>query len=283
MTDSLSDFARARRAFIWWALIVPLALTVVAVVVQVLAIPALPDPVAVHWGASGEPDGFAAPWVAPVMSAAVGVGLTALLGVFAYAGAREGEWGPTLRFLGAMTPAAVAGVLMLATWSVLGQRGLASGTDAPNIVPAVVAAAVTALVVGLVGWFAQPAVTVSGGNAALSDDGTLAPLAPTERVVWLRSVTMSTPGMLALYALVALMLGGAMVSFLTSGSASVILLIVGLILGALVAATTMFRVRIDDQGLRVTSYLGIPRFRIPLGEVSAVHAVFVSPLADFGG
>ena len=31
------------------------------------------------------------------------------------------------------------------------------------------------------------------------------------------------------------------------------------------------------------SYLGVPRFHVPLTEIAAVRAILVNPLADFGG
>ncbi|WP_292725765.1 DUF1648 domain-containing protein, partial [Microbacterium sp. UBA837] len=104
MTDNSAALARARRAFLWLGIALPLVLTAVAVGVQVEALPSLPDPVAIHWNAAGEADGFAPPWVVPLFSAGFGILLTALLGVFALLGTREGEWGPTMRFLGTMTP-----------------------------------------------------------------------------------------------------------------------------------------------------------------------------------
>ncbi len=283
MTDSSSELRRARRAFVVWGIVAPLVMTAVAVGIQLIALPSLPEPVAIHWDGAGTPDGFAPAWVVPVLTATLGAVLTVLLGVFAFLGSRHGEWGPTLRFLGAMTPATVGGIVTLVTWSLLTQRGLGSGTDAPGILPAVLGAAGAGVAIGLIAWFSQPALTVSGGTAPRGAATTLAPLGPNERIMWVRSVTMSAPGMIVLVALVLVVFVAAAVGFVGSGQVSIILLVVGVILGGLIAATTMFRVRIDDEGLRVASYLGIPRFRIPLAAVSEARAVFVSPMADFGG
>ncbi|RZI85543.1 MAG: DUF1648 domain-containing protein, partial [Microbacterium sp.] len=48
---------RARR-FVLVALVLPAVVVVAGLVALLLAAPALPDPVAVHWGADGRPDGF---------------------------------------------------------------------------------------------------------------------------------------------------------------------------------------------------------------------------------
>lgn len=252
MTDNSAALARARRAFLWLGIALPLVLTAVAVGVQVEALPSLPDPVAIHWNAAGEADGFAPPWVVPLFSAGFGILLTALLGVFALLGTREGEWGPTMRFLGTMTPALLAG-------------------------------GVPGVVLGVLAWFLQPAVTVSGGTVAVADDGHVPTFAPGERVVWMRSVTMSRLGMVILLGLGILLLGGAVFDALAGGSAWPILLSVALVVGLAITATGLFRVRVDDSGVRVISYLGVPRFHVPLTEIAAVRAILVNPLADFGG
>jgi len=283
MTDNSAALARARRAFLWRGIALPLVLTAVAVGVQVEALPSLPDPVAIHWNAAGEADGFAPPWVVPLFSAGFGILLTALLGVFALLGTREGEWGPTMRFLGTMTPAVVGAILVLTTWATLAQRGLVTGEAAPGVLPALLAGGVAGVVLGVLAWFLQPAVTVSGGTVAVADDGHVPTFAPGERVVWMRSVTMSRLGMVILLGLGILLLGGAVFDALAGGSAWPILLSVALVVGLAITATGLFRVRVDDSGVRVISYLGVPRFHVPLTEIAAVRASRVHPLAACGG
>lgn len=283
MTHSSVASARARRAFLWLGVATPLALTAIAVGIQLAALPSLPDPVAIHWNAAGVPDGFASPWVVPALSAGLGILLTALLGLFGFLGSREGGWGPTARFLGALAPAVTGGILVLTTWSTLAQRGLASGSDAPGILPALAAGGITGVAIGVGAWFAQPSVTVSGGTVARTEDSEIVAFAPGERVVWLRSVTMPRLGMVVLVGLLLLLVAGGVLDVALAGAVWPILLSVAVFLGLTIAATTLFRVRIDDDGLRVVSYLGVPRFRIPLAEVAGARAVVVNPLAEFGG
>ena len=59
---------RAIRSFSLVAIVVPLVLTMVAVVLQLVWLPTLPDPAAVHWGLSGGPDGYGPAWTFPVIT-----------------------------------------------------------------------------------------------------------------------------------------------------------------------------------------------------------------------
>jgi hypothetical protein len=45
----------------------------------------------------------------------------------------------------------------------------------------------------------------------------------------------------------------------------------------------VFRVRVDDQGLTVRSALGVPAFRVPLGEVETAEPAQIQAFAEFGG
>ncbi|QGQ19748.1 hypothetical protein GC089_11580 [Cellulomonas sp. JZ18] len=55
------------------------------------------------------------------------------------------------------------------------------------------------------------------------------------------------------------------------------------VLAALLAAMSVFRVRVDAAGLTARSALGWPTLRVPLEEVEEARTVTVDPLADFGG
>lgn len=283
MTVSSPAFARARRAYLWIGVAVPLLLTVAAVTVQLIVLPNVPDPVAVHWTASGGPDGFAAPGLVPALSSAFGVGVTALLAMFVLLGSREGEWGPTMRFLGAIAPALVGGLLVAVTWSFTAQAGRASAADAGSVVPAMIGAGVVAVILGVGAWYGQPRVVLSGGTAAASAQVAITPLAPGERVMWVRTTALGRATITAL-------VGGALVLFAAAGYTAAtggaiwpILLTVALVVTVAILATAIFRVRVDDKGLQVTSLLGFPRFRVPLSAVTAVRIVSVNPVADFGG
>src|SRR5262245_5350126 len=89
------------RRFVLVAVVLPLVLTAAAIAVQLIVMPRLPDPVAVHWNAKGVADGFAAPWLYPVMTLLIAGGLPLLLALTSLPGLRRGHGGPTYRFMGA--------------------------------------------------------------------------------------------------------------------------------------------------------------------------------------
>ena len=198
-----SDVRRARRTYAVVAVWVPVLLTTVAVILLLTWLPQVPATVATHWGRGGEPDGFAPAWSVPLLTAAVGYGLAALFGVIALGTRRSGEWGPTLRFLGALSCGTTAFLLVLVTVSFAMQRGLADASDAPSIGLPLIAGLVSGAIAGAAGWFAQPAVAVSGGSV----EATVSAVALTEgeRAAWLRTTTMSRPAMVAIAGVTLLM------------------------------------------------------------------------------
>src|SRR6478736_7361542 len=150
--------SRALTRFVLVALVLPLVLTVLAIIVQLVALPRVPDPVAVHWNAAGVADGFAAPWLYPVMTALIAGGLPLLLALTSLPGLRRGPGGPTYRFMGATALGLSAFGAVMLTWSLVLQVDLADATDAPAVWPALVAGLLAAALAGAGGWFLQPHV-----------------------------------------------------------------------------------------------------------------------------
>src|SRR5690625_7265384 len=99
-----ADASRARMIarFRLVALFIPLALTALAVIVQLTLAPSLPDPDAIHWGVGGVPDGFAPVWLVVVMTAAAGAVLPVAMGLSALRGVRLGDRGGAFGFRGAV-------------------------------------------------------------------------------------------------------------------------------------------------------------------------------------
>lgn len=271
---------RARRAFVWFGIVLPLAMTVAAVAIQLWLLPRVPDPVAVHWAVSGAPDGYAAPWTVPALSAGLGIGMTLVLSAFALLGSREGEWGATIRFLGSLAPAVVGAVMVVITGTYAAQVDLPVATQSAGIFGPLVWSGATGIVVGVVAWVSQPRLTVSGGTVR---PATPVLLGPGERAVWVRTASLASGGMAVLVGAAVLLFALAALDIATAGSAWPILLIVAVVVTAAILATMLFRVRVDHDGLSVTSLLGVPRFRVSLDQVVEVKVVTINPMADFGG
>ncbi len=93
--------------------------------------PHVPDPVAIHGGTDGRPDGFGLAWLPVVLTVALGLGVPLLLALSSLPGLRRGDRGPTYRFMGAIAAVTSALMAVLMTWTLVVQTGLAAATDAP--------------------------------------------------------------------------------------------------------------------------------------------------------
>ncbi|MEU1970070.1 DUF1648 domain-containing protein [Microbacterium sp. NPDC019599] len=277
-----TDRSPALARFVLVALVLPAVITVVASLVQLVALPQLPDPVAVHWNALGQADGFASPWLYPVMTLLIAGALPALLALTSLPGLRRGDGGPTYRFMGATALGLSAFGAALLTWSLLMQVGLADATDAPTVWPALVGGLGAGALAGAAGWFLQPHVR-QPAPAALP--GTPIALRPGERAVWMRTTSVGR-GAAAGIALGAIAVVVGAVAVYLAGAPAVtvwVLTLAAVLLVVLAATTVAFHVRVDDAGLEVRSILGFPRFRVPLADVSRAVAVAVDPMGEFGG
>ncbi|OJU42891.1 MAG: hypothetical protein BGN98_03105 [Microbacterium sp. 69-7] len=272
---------RAVSRFVLVAVAVPVVVIAGAVLLQLGARDALPDPIAIHWGADGAPDGFGAPWVTVLATVLVGLGVPLLIAASAVNGLRRGDRGPTYRLMGALAAAMSAGAGVLMTSSVLIQRGLADAAAGPSLLPWLVLAGLIAIGVGVAGWLVQPDERLPAtGSIATMDP----PLTDGERAVWLRSVHLARAGVVVLCAAWALLVVVAVITLTVGAGATVatILALLIAVMAAVIAATAVFHVRVDETGLTVTSATGFPRFHVPVAEIERVEVVEVSPMGEYG-
>ncbi len=273
---------RTIRRFVIVALVFPALVAVLAVVLQLLALPRLPDPVAVHWGLSGPPNGFASPGFVVVLTALLVLGLPALIAVPALIGLYHGDRGPTYRMMGAITPALSVLLGILFTASLLVQEGLSDAAQAPAITPILFLATAGAVVVGVIAWFLQPRATHRSTTMAIPAQP---PLTDSETAVWLQSARLAPVGLVLLSGGVAALLIAAIATLTVAApDANLVVPFVSLAVVALVLSTTAaFHVRVDARGLTVNSVFGLPRVHVPLSQIERVEAVEVNPLGEFGG
>lgn len=287
---------RARTAFLWVGVIVPLAVLAVTAVIVALWLPEIPEPSAIHWGTDGV-DGYGPGWTHLAVLGGIAVLIVgfALLAWFVQctpAGGRSAPasdagargWSPTARFLGAVN-LGLAGLIALVTLVGVGsQRGLVDASQTPDIGPAVLAGFALLVVGALVGWVAQPKTP----RPVPSDAPGATPLvsSASERVVWIGTATIAPRGLAVLGGAVLLTCGLAAVVLATGDggiATSIILVSSALVVALAVAVTFSFRVRIGPAGLVVRSRVGWPSVRIPASDVAAVRAIEVAPFAEFGG
>lgn len=217
-------------------------------------------------------------------TAVVGIGVPLLLSASALNGLRRGDRGAAYRFMGALAAAMSVFIGTLVAGSVLIQRGLSDAAEAPSILPSLLLSGVLGVALGVVAWFVQPAEHASRGAvevvAALDP-----PLGADERAVWLRTVRLGRSGLIVLASALLILILVAVITLAVSGSAAatVITVIVVVLMAATIAATSVFHVRVDADGLTVTSATGFPRVHVPLEDIQRVEVVEVVPMAEFGG
>ncbi|MEJ1155929.1 DUF1648 domain-containing protein [Microbacterium marmarense] len=269
------------RRFVLVAVVIPAVITLIGIVIQLIALPHVPATVATHWNAAGQPDGFAPAWLVPLTTLLLGLGVPALLALFAAPGLRRGDRGVTYRFLGATGTWVSALIVVLFTWTFVMQKGAESSAEATGIFLPLVVALVVATGLALVAWFLQPATeTVRSLSRAPQD---LA-LASGERVVWVHGAAMTPAVMWVLWGVSIVLTGAGIIAVAAdSGASGWILATTGLVLLIAVGATTAFTVVVNHAGLTVRSVWGVPRFSVPLSDIAAVEVADVMPMGEFGG
>lgn len=283
----MSTTSDPRRLLRRVGLIAPIVVAVIGAVAQAAAIPALPDPVAVHWGVSGTPDGFGPVWLPAVLTAVIGILLPVVVSAAVLlqrsVDPRWKDRGASYRFLGAVSLGATVFVVTLITSATLLQIGVADAADAPAIWPSMAAALVAAGVAGVVAWRLLPAGTPPAPGSTEADPAPL-PLGDSEQAVWMRTVTMSRVGLIVLVAAAVVMAGMTVLMFsMGSGAAAWIVLGTTALVVVLAATTVSYRVTVDESGLAVRSIAGLPRFFVPLSVIRGVEVTVVEPMLDFGG
>jgi len=232
----------------------------------------LPDPVATHWGTEGV-DGvgpFSTSLVVPVVVVLLFTAGTSALTL---------RWGQA-----ALTRRLAAGI---AVWfavvqtgvlvgSLAVQRGLEDAFLAPGIGGPLALTFVLATVLAVGAGLLVPGDPVSPARAGIPADAPRLPLAPTERVSWVRRTTQRHA-----WTIVA----GAVAFALTLGTLTrlwwlTLVLVLGL--GAILVGSLRWTVTVDANGLVARSALGF-RVRVPLAEVEGARVSAVAPVRQFGG
>lgn len=260
-------------------IVVPLLFAAGAVIWVLSFAAELPDPVAVHWGADGRPDGFG-PWQSAIgmmiLIALLMCGLAAIIGI------RSGRAAATRRlavFLGLWSgialPWFIAGTLHL-------QRGLADARQAPDVNPALWVSFAGAALIAAVGALLVPGDARMPAADAVPADAIRLQLSDSEAASWRRSVEI--PGFHWIAGI--------------GGVATVVLAVLGLwrgmlwadlwagtvgFLTVLLVALGRWRVVVDHTGLTVSPLISRPRTHVPLDEVVEAEVGSISPLGDFGG
>ncbi|KZE91374.1 DUF1648 domain-containing protein [Microbacterium sp. TNHR37B] len=281
-TPQTAEPRAAVRRFVLVAIVLPLLTVAAGLGVLISVAEALPDPIAVHWGASGHPDGFGPLWLVAFVLLAVVAGTSLLMALTTLPALRRGGIGSSPRLLGAVSWGLAVFLTVLVTVATTAQAGLADAADAATIWMPLLAGVLAGAAAGAVGFAIQPRMVYVPTRL-----GDAAPLevADDEQVVWLQRTVMARGGIVILLAATGLMVVIAVIAWFSGMdlAGQAVMLGVTVLLVLLVAMNLVFHVRVDEAGLAVTSGLGWPRMRVPLAEVAEAAVVHVDPMAEFGG
>lgn len=261
------------------AVIVPFALAVVGVALQLAWLPELPETVATHWNFAGEPDAFGPAWSMPVLLGAIGVLFPVMFGVILARTVRPEGPTATQKLLAVASLFAVTLAGIAVTTSVAIQRGLTVGASSPTILPTLWIGLACGLVLAAAGWFFLPRA-VSGASARGAATPPL-PVAPGELVVWVGHARFSTWIIILLSAVVAI--ATALIVFVIATRGIWPLVIIPIVLAVSVLGTASWRVRVDQAGLTARPTLGWPMYRIAPADIETAATTTVVPLGEFGG
>jgi hypothetical protein len=260
------------------ALVLPIALTAVALGVVLAWLPQLPTTVATHWGLHGA-NGFGPRAMLPVLLGVFGFGVPLLLGGISVLTARS-AFGFGQKLIATLSLATTVLLLVAFVGSVAVQRGLEDARQAPDVGILMLIGCASAAVVGVGAWLVLP--KWSRADPAWRPASPM-PLAVDERAVWLGSARFPV-WMIATILVPVLLLsaGSSWVAAHRGGAAWLLLAIPLLVLVALLSSTD-WRIRVDDAGLRVRSIVGFPRWTIPLDDIAEAGTTSVTAVGDFGG
>ena len=253
-------------------LAVPVLATLAAIVLPLLAWSELPDPVAIHWGLDGRPDG-SAPLVVDVVLMAVLTGLVALLPLVAVL---RGDRA-TARTMLALAHGMGTFLAVLRWRTVELNRGVAAWTDAGSLTLIDIALLLAvAAPFALLGWW------LGGKHPELPQPlRTVAPLPlPADgQLVWIGRQAWSVARVLG----PVLIAVGGLVTAVRVAPETLILGSTLLLVGLLVWWSTSITVAAGPAGLKVRfGPLGWPVVRVVLADVERIEVVDVEPLA-YGG
>ncbi|KQX05612.1 MULTISPECIES: DUF1648 domain-containing protein [unclassified Leifsonia] len=264
-----------RRVIVLVGLVLPLGVVAASVALMIGWLPRLPDPVATHWGPSGEPDAFGSPWAAIGLLAVIGVVFSVLMTYIALRSVAHGAAPASVRLTVVFSPVFAVLLSVIIAGSLGIQVGLDDATEAGGLFWIFAAAVGAAAVTGLLTWLVLPS---RGSHPSAPSPEPAVALEPGERAVWTRTVS-APRGILGVPVAVGAL--GLMPVFLDPAMwwSSALLLL----LAALISLLLVARVTVDGSGLVVRSLLGFRMLRVRLADVVSAASITVDPLAEFGG
>ena len=229
-----------------------------------------PELIAIHWSATGQPDGFSS--VGGAMGWLTGIGVFVAL-VAIWAALATSPF--VVRLIVPMMAGAGASLLTFQLATVAPQRGMADATTVTLPGWAFLWGAVAGVAGGLITLWLLPRWTSEPLNGVRpADAGTLG---DAEGAVWTQVVIVATPGVVVASAATLLVVAATVIAGVWWMLPLAVLLVLTMV------ATLSVRVVVDASGLRIAGRLGWPRVRIDVANIESVATADVHALREFGG
>lgn len=233
----------------------------------------LPDPVATHWNARGEADGFSSLTEALVVLLGIGGALVLLFGGVTWALGTSA----VNRRIGA---AATAWISLFLSTLVVGtlyvQRGLSDARDVGSVDAVLFVGFLAPIVPAILAAILVPGDPRQPTTEPVEPQAPRVRLVDGERAVWIARATTPTAYFIAAPVLIVTMAVAVLTRFWA------VFIVDAVVIVALVTLTA-FVIRVDRTGLTVRSVIGWPRYRVPLDEVVRADVTQVLPVKEFGG
>jgi hypothetical protein len=242
----------------------------------------LPNPIAIHFDASGAVDGYGSlgGMVAMLVGLVMLFSTIIVVSMSTLRASPQQSWHP--RFMVAASVWLSAVLTVGITGTVWAQRGLADAAETGSVVGPFLAGVGIGFALGAGAWFLTP-------MPALLDeefDGTqpAMDLAAQERASWSRS-SRPAPATVVLFLVIFGAVALASTLSMALSTAEWTWSVVALLVFVLIASVVCFfwRVSVDHHGVTVRSGMGFPKITIPLNTISGARVVQVNPFMDFGG
>ncbi len=269
------------RRYVAVAVVLPVLAVAVSVALQLSWWQELPDRVATHWNASGDPDAFGSASSLLIATLVLGLAIPAATVGVTLPMLRRGVRGITFRLMGAF--AAGMGVFGAGLGTALTyiQRGIEDGSAAQDVTAPNLIALGLGLLVGACAWLYQPRQEAPAPHTFAATDVVLS---GEQRGVWVSTAAMSKTFKLVLLANGVALVALTVLLWATNGIATGLIMVgTTAFLGLMIGAVATFTVRVDPNGLSVISAIGFPRLHVPLSEIEAVGTATVNGIAEFGG
>jgi hypothetical protein len=265
------------------AIVIPLALTVIALIVSFSLAATLPASIPTHWNVKGEVDGYGSPYTYPIIIASVCLPFIAIFGGVVVLMTHRYQLTIMGKLLAVISVWLVVFLSIAMIGALLATPSITSGTvPAFRVVGwSLLVAFVVAVAAAVGAWFLLP-------RAARRTPGRAPAVAPIvlgegERATWIRSTAANPRVILGLVGILLVVTAVCVLVVVHSDGRVWPIVIIPILLIGVALTNLAWTVRIDDTGVRARSAIGIPTITIHLADIASADVLDVNSFTEYGG